>query len=108
MCSEHNVTNLKDYVTIKFRNGSQFDVVGALDSTRGGRKNGGLIDEVRDHEEEPINEVVLPLLNVSRRLPSNNVNPKEPNQQRIFIKILCAYTETYKLNPFELLETPTA
>lgn len=26
MCSEHNVTNLKDYVTLKFRNGSQFDV----------------------------------------------------------------------------------
>ena len=75
----------KDYVTIKFRNGSQFDVVGALDSTRGGRRNGGLIDEVRDHEEEPINEVVLPLLNVSRRLPSNDVNPKEPNQQRIFM-----------------------
>lgn len=47
MCSEHNVTNLKDYVTLKFRNGSQFDVVGALDSTRGGRRNGGLIDEVR-------------------------------------------------------------
>lgn len=37
----------KDYVTLKFRNGSQFDVVGALDSTRGGRRNGGLIDEVR-------------------------------------------------------------
>ena len=71
--------------TLKFRNGSQFDVVGALDSTRGGRRNGGLIDEVRDHEEEPINEVVLPLLNVSRRLPSNDVNPKEPNQQRIFM-----------------------
>lgn len=47
MCSEHNVTNLKDYVTLKFRNGSQFDVVGALDSTRGGRRHGGLIDEVR-------------------------------------------------------------
>ena len=26
----------KDYVTLKFRNGSQFDVVGALDSQRGG------------------------------------------------------------------------
>ena len=37
----------KDYVTIKFRNGSQFDVVGALDSQRGGRRNGGLIDEIR-------------------------------------------------------------
>ncbi len=75
----------KDYVTLKFRNGSQFDVVGALDSQRGGRRHGGLIDEVRDHEEGPINEVVLPLMNVSRRLPDNSVNEKEPNQQRIFM-----------------------
>lgn len=37
----------KDYVTLNFRNGSQFDVVGALDSTRGGRRHSGLIDEVR-------------------------------------------------------------
>lgn len=77
----------KDYVTLKFRNGSQFDVVAPLDSQRGGRRHGGLIDEVRDHEEEPINEIVLPLMNVSRRLPDNTVNEKEPNQQRIFIEI---------------------
>lgn len=75
----------KDYVTLKFRNGSQFDVVAPLDSQRGGRRQGGLIDEVRDHEEQPINEIVLPLLNVSRRLPDNTVNEKEPNQQRIFM-----------------------
>ena len=75
----------KDYVTLKFRNGSQFDVVGALDSQRGGRRHGGLIDEVRDHDEGPINEVVLPLMNVSRRLPDNSVNEREPNQQRIFM-----------------------
>ena len=37
----------KDYVTLVFKNGSIFDVVGALDSTRGGRRNGGIIDEVR-------------------------------------------------------------
>ena len=30
----------KDYVTLKFNNGSQFDVVGALDSQRGGRRHG--------------------------------------------------------------------
>ena len=75
----------KDYVTLKFRNGSQFDVVGAIDSQRGGRRHGGLIDETRDHEEQPINEIVLPLMNVSRRLPDNTVNEKEPNQQRIFM-----------------------
>jgi hypothetical protein len=74
----------KDYVTLKFRNGSQFDVVAPLDSTRGGRRQGGLIDETRDHEEAPINEIVLPLLNVSRYLPDNTVNEHEPNQQRIF------------------------
>ena len=72
-----------DYVTIKFRNGSQFDVVGALESTLGGRRNGGLIDEIKNHDEEAINTIVLPLLNVSRRMPNNQVNPKEPNQQVI-------------------------
>ena len=50
----------KDYVTIKFRNGSQFDAGGALDSQRGGRRHGGLIDEIRDHDEVALNEIVLP------------------------------------------------
>lgn len=75
----------KDYVTIKFRNSSQFDVVGALDSQRGGRRHGGLIDEIRDHDEVDVNEIVLPLMNVSRRLPDNTVNLKEPNQQVVCI-----------------------
>lgn len=73
----------KDYIELKFRNGSIFNVVGALDSARGGRRHGGLIDEIRDHEEQPINEIVLPLLNVSRRLPDNTINEQEPNQQVI-------------------------
>ena len=81
----------KDYVTLKFRNGSQFDVVGALDSQRGGRRNGGLIDEIRDHDEGPLNEVVLPLMNVSRRLPDNTVNEHEPNQQTICIDKICYF-----------------
>lgn len=71
----------KDYVTIRFRNGSQLDVVLAGDAQRGGRRNGGLIDEIRDSDEEAINSVVIPLVNVSRRLPNNTVNEKEPNQQ---------------------------
>ena len=45
----------------------------------------GLIDEVRDHDETLISEVVLPLLNVSRRLPDNTVNPNEPNQETAFM-----------------------
>ena len=73
----------KDYVTIRFRNGSQLDVVLAGDAARGGRRHGGMIDEIRDGDEEAINSVVIPLVNVSRRLPNNTVNEKEPNQQII-------------------------
>jgi len=75
----------KDYVTLKFRNGSILDVVLAGDAARGQRRHGGLIDEIRDGDEEMINSVVIPLVNVSRRLPNNTVNPKEPNEQ-----IVCA------------------
>lgn len=49
----------KDYVTLIFNNGSQFDVVGG-DGTRGLRRNGGLLDELRDADQEEIQEVVLP------------------------------------------------
>ena len=35
-----------DYVEIWFKNGSRFDVVAAKESSRGGRRNSGLIDEV--------------------------------------------------------------
>ena len=73
----------KDYVTLKFRNGSVFDVVLAGDAARGGRRHGGMIDEIRDGDEEMINSVVIPLVNVSRRLPNNTVNDYEPNQQII-------------------------
>ena len=73
----------KDYVTLNFRNGSKFDVVLAGDAARGGRRHGGEIDEIRDGDEEAINSVVIPLVNVSRRLPNNTVNDKEPNQQII-------------------------
>ena len=73
----------KDYVSLRFRNGSLFDVVLAGDAARGGRRHGGEIDEIRDAVEEDINSVVIPLVNVSRRLPNNTVNDKEPNQQII-------------------------
>ena len=74
----------KDYVKLTFRNHSIFDVVGTTDSTRGGRRNAGLIDEIRDHDAIEITEVVLPLLNVNRRTRAGKVNKNEPHQQTIF------------------------
>lgn len=37
-----------------------------------------------DHDEGPLNEVVLPLMNVSRYLPIGVPNDHEPNQQQIY------------------------
>jgi hypothetical protein len=69
----------KDYVEVRFKNGSILQVVGTGDSGRGGRKHGGLIDEVRDHDGDELEKVVYPFMNVSRRMPDGSVNPKEPN-----------------------------
>lgn len=43
----------------------------------------GLLDELRDADEVEITEIVLPLLNVARRLPDNTVNPNEVNAQQM-------------------------
>ena len=47
-------------VRIVFRNGSVFDIVAAQDAQRGGRRHAGIIDEVRDHDGDMLNSVVLP------------------------------------------------
>ena len=36
----------KDYVKVEFKNGSRLDVVAARNSARGGRRHGGLMEEV--------------------------------------------------------------
>jgi hypothetical protein len=51
--------------------------VGALDSDRGLRTHATLIDEARDQDGDAINEIVLPQMNVSRRMDNGLINPYE-------------------------------
>ncbi len=74
-----------DYVSLKFRNGSVFDVVSALNSQRGGRRGGGILDEYRDHDPDALNSIVLPLLNVSRPMKNGLQNNNEPHQVQVWI-----------------------
>lgn len=74
-----------DYVRLTFRNGSIFDVVSALNSQRGGRRNGGLIDETRDHDADDLNDIVLPLMNVNRKMKNGLQNPNEPQQVQLWM-----------------------
>lgn len=75
----------KDYVELFFKNGARLTVVGALDSDRGLRTHATLIDEVRDQDGDAIAEIVLPQMNVSRRMDNGLVNPYEKiNTQVIY------------------------
>jgi hypothetical protein len=79
----HNMSN--DYITLTFKNGSIFDVVGVANSTRGGRRHGGLIEEAAQIDGDDLNEVVLPLMNINRRDALGRMNPDEPHQQQIYV-----------------------
>ena len=75
----------KDYVELYFKNGSRLTVVGALDSDRGIRTHATLIDETRDQDGDAIAEIILPQMNVSRRMVNGLVNNYEPfNTQVIY------------------------
>ena len=102
-----------DYVTMKFRNGSLFDVVAALDSQRGGRRNAGLIDEVRDHDGDTLNEIVIPLLNVNRRTVAGLMNEKEPHQCQFYMtsagqKNSYAYQKLIEILELEIITPKSA
>lgn len=70
---------------LTFKNHSIFDVVSPLNSTRGGRRNAGIIDEFRDHEADDVNEIILPLLNVTRKMTNGVENKNEPHQVQIWL-----------------------
>lgn len=67
----------KDYTELFFKNGSRLSVTGALDSDRGIRTHATLIDEARDQDGNAIAEIILPQMNVSRRMANGLVNPYE-------------------------------
>ena len=76
----------KDYVRLEFHNGSRLDVVAARNSTRGGRRHGGLIEEVVLVDGQALNEVILPLMNVSRRTKGGVVDDAESlNKSQIYV-----------------------
>lgn len=102
-----------DYVKMTFRNKSIFDVVGALDTTRGGRRHFGLVDEIRDHDGDTLNEIVIPLLNVNRRTRAGLVNPKEPHQAQYFMtsagqKNSYAYQKLIEILELEIITPKSA
>ena len=58
----------------------------ARNSTRGGRRHGGVVEEVILIDGTALNEVILPLMNVSRRAANGKVDPNETiNKSQIYV-----------------------
>lgn len=58
----------------------------ARESSRGQRRNGGVIEEVILVDETALNEIVLPTTNVDRNLPDGTTDPNEVvNQSQTYI-----------------------
>lgn len=78
-------TFAKDYVKIITHSGSKLDIVAVRESTRGGRRHAGLIEEAILVDGKLLNEVIVPLMNVNRRAKNGDVDDNEPHKQQIFV-----------------------
>ena len=67
----------KDMVEYKFKNGSTLSILAARQSSRGQRKTGGLVEEAILVDGTTLNEVIIPTMNVDRRLPDGSWHKEE-------------------------------
>lgn len=76
----------KDYCKYIFKSGSFIDNLAASEKSRGKRRHGGLIEECVGVDGAILNEVIIPIMNVSRRLPDGSSNDDEVlNKSQIFV-----------------------
>lgn len=74
-----------DYIELKFKNRSLFQILTLSASARGQRATGGVMEEAALIDGQVLNEVILPMMSVPRRGPNGLVDPDEPHQQQIYI-----------------------
>lgn len=74
-----------DYVELTFKNGSQFTILSLNASSRGGRMHGGVMEECALIDGDLLSSVIIPMMNVTRRLPNGLIDPDEPHQQQTYI-----------------------
>lgn len=76
----------KDHCRYVFKNSSQLQNVAASERSRGLRQHAGLIEECVGVDQKILQEVLIPMMNVSRRCLDGTVQPDEVlNQSQLFI-----------------------
>ena len=76
----------KDNVEYIFKNKSKLDIMAARQSSRGKRATGGLVEECILVDQTLLNEVIIPTMNVNRRLSDGSRHKEElVNKSQIFV-----------------------
>ena len=76
----------KDNVELIFKNGSKLDIMAARQSSRGKRATGGLMEECILIDQTLLNEVIIPTMNVDRRLSDGSRKREEViNKSQIYV-----------------------
>ena len=69
-----------------FKNGSKLDIMAAQQSSRGKRATGGLVEECILVDQTLLNEVIIPTMNVDRRLSDGSRHREEViNKSQIYV-----------------------
>ena len=69
-----------------FKNGSSIDILAAMESSRGQRRHGGLMEECVLIDQTALNEIIIPTTNIDRLLPDGTMDRKEiVNKSQIYI-----------------------
>ena len=75
--------NMVEYI---FKNGSKLDIIAAQQSSRGKRATGGLMEECILIDQTLLNEVIIPTMNVDRRLSDGSRQENEViNKSQIYV-----------------------
>ena len=69
-----------------FKNGSKLDIIAAQQSSRGKRATGGLMEECILIDQTLLNEVIIPTMNVDRRLADGSrIEEEVINKSQIYV-----------------------
>ena len=76
----------KDNIELLFKCGSKLDIMAARQSSRGKRATGGLMEECILIDQTLLNEVIIPTMNVDRRLADGSrIEEETVNKSQIYV-----------------------
>lgn len=76
----------RDHCRYQLKNGSNYENLAARESTRGMRKHAGLLEECVGIDQKILQEVLIPLMNVSRQCMDGTTHDEEIlNQSQLYI-----------------------